>query len=193
MFKKIVRYFLGAKEPERESSTQDNGINFNRKDNVLEGDLSVVTIENLMQLMSHAGLSGELRLITTQNAACFIIDQGTLMFCYLKSNPSRIGERLLRKEYITTENLKKCLESYRNKSRKSKFGALLVEEGFLNKQDLEETIKEQVRDIFFEVLSWKKGAFSFSTSESTSNEDIQLEERIDHLIFAGVVQADNEQ
>lgn len=191
MLKKIVKYFSGAKFPEKRLPTQDNENIFERKCYDLQGDLSVVTIENLMQLMSHAGLSGELRLIASQNSACFIIDEGTLVFGYLKSNSFRIGERLLQKEYITMENLNECLQTYKDQSAKPKFGTLLIEKGFLSNSDLEETIKEQVRDIFFEVLSWKEGTFAFCASECTSNEDVRLEERIDHLIITGIIQMEN--
>ena len=191
MLKKIVKYFSGAKLPEKRLPTQDNEIFSERKCYDLQGDLSVVTIENLMQLMSHAGLSGELRLFASQNSACFIIDEGTLVFGYLKSNSFRIGERLLQKKFITMENLNECLQTYKDQSAKPKFGTLLIEKGFLSNSDLEETIKEQVRDIFFEVLSWKEGTFAFCASECTSNEDVRLEERIDHLIITGIIQMEN--
>lgn len=192
MLKRVIEHLSGAKTPEGKNSTPEEKIHFNRKSNALQGDLSVVTIENLMQLMSHSGLSGELHLVAPHNAAYFIVDNGTLVFGYIKSNSSKIGERLAEKEYITSENLKECLQLYRNQTTKSKFGTLLIEKGFLSKSELEETIKEQVRDIFFEVLSWKEGSFSFCACKCTASEDILLEERIDHLILTGIIQMDNQ-
>ena len=154
----------------------------------MEGSLAVVSIENVMQLVSHAGLSGELRIVAPQNAACFIIDKGILIFCYIKFNFLRIGERLLLKKCISRENLQECLRTYREQTNTHRFGSLLVEKGLVSRNDLEETIKEQVKDIFFEVLSWNQGSFSFSPCTNPLNEDIQLEERIDHLIIEGILQ-----
>ena len=79
---------------------------------VLHGDLSVVTIENLMQLMSHAGLSGELLLNTSDNEASFVIRNGALVFGNLKKSPSRMGERLVEAGYLTSENLLECIQMY---------------------------------------------------------------------------------
>lgn len=188
MTKKIIKYHADAKNPGKDLPSRPNVINFNRKGNVLEGNLAVVSIENVMQLMCHAGLSGELRIVAPRNAACFIIDKGILIFCYIKFNFLRVGERLLLKKCISKENLKECLRVYREQANKHRFGSLLVEKGFVSKNDLEETIREQVKDIFFEVLSWNKGSFSFSPCKNNLNEDILLEERIDHLIIEGILQ-----
>lgn len=192
MFKNFTNHLMGANKIEKKLFPEGNGNDFDKKCSALQGDLSVVTIENLMQLMSYSGLSGELHVSAPENAASFIVDNGILVFAYLKSNSLRIGERLKQKGYVTSENLNDCLQLYKDQSTKSKFGTLLVEKGFLKKSDLEEAIKEQVRDIFFEVLSWKNGTFSFCVSDSSSNEDILLEERIDHLILTGIVQMDNQ-
>lgn len=192
MFKNFANHLMGADKTETKLFPKGNGKDFDKKCSALQGDLSVVTIENLMQLMSYSGLSGELHVGSPENAASFIVDNGILVFAYLKSNSLRIGERLQQKGYVTKENLKDCLQLYRNQSTKSKFGALLVEKGFLKNSDLEEAIKEQVRDIFFEVLSWKNGTFSFCASDNSPKEDILLEERIDHLILTGIVQMDNQ-
>jgi uncharacterized protein DUF4388 len=182
---------MGIKKEENESPDQEDGIYVHKKCDAFQGDLSVVTIENLMQLMSHAGLSGELTIDSPQNTACFMIDRGTLAFGYLKTQSFKIGERLLEKGYITPENLQEGLQLYRVQSEKPKFGKFLIEKGFLRNKDLENSLKEQVKDIFFEVLSWKEGSFTFCVSDCASSEDIRLEERIDHLILMGIVQMDN--
>ncbi|MBU0946216.1 MAG: DUF4388 domain-containing protein [Proteobacteria bacterium] len=191
MLKKIVNYISGRKKTENKFSAHEDGIHLHKKCDAFQGDLSVVTIENVMQLMSHAGLSGELSIDTAQNAAIFVIDKGTLAFGYLKSQSFKIGERLLEKGYITPENLQECLQVYRAQSEKPKFGTFLIDKGFLRHNDLEETLKEQVKDIFFEVLSWKEGSFVFCVSDCASSEDIRLEERIDHLILMGIIQMEN--
>ena len=53
----------------------------------LQGDLSVVTIENLMQLLGHAGLHGELQIKTTNNSAVLFVHKGTL-----RSEERRVGK-----------------------------------------------------------------------------------------------------
>jgi hypothetical protein len=164
---------------------------FRKSPAAFQGDLSVITIENLMQLVGYAALSGELLLTTPSNTAVFFVHEGTLVFSYLEKNPMKIGERLVQDNYITSENLQECLAQYRRTSSRPKIGEILLEKGYLQQKDLEKVIKEQIKAIFFEVLSWREGSFSFSIKEIPQGEDIFLEERIDHLILEGIVHLDN--
>ena len=156
-----------------------------------QGDLSVITIENLMQLVSHAALSGELQLTTSHNSAIFSVHKGTLVYGYLEDNPLRIGQQLIKEKYITPEQLQESLSQYDTGTARPKIGKILVDNGYLLQEDLEKTIKEQIKFIFFEVLSWKEGYFSFSVKPTLTNESIFLDERIDHLILEGIIQQEN--
>ena len=144
-----------------------------------------------MQLVGYAALSGELQLTAPSNTAVFFVHKGTLVFSYLEKNPMKIGERLVQDNYITSENLQECLAQYPRTSSRPKIGKILLEKGYLQQKDLEKAIKEQIKAIFFEVLSWREGSFSFSIKEIPQGEDIFLEERIDHLILEGIVRLDN--
>ncbi len=190
----IFTYFSSHKLHD-DRSLADNGtslqFNSRREPAAFQGDLSVITIENLMQLVSHATLSGELQLVTPVNSAVFFIHQGTLVYGYLEVNPLRIGKRLVQDNYIATADLQKCLSQYKGQSPQPKIGKILVEKGYLQQADLEKVVKEQIKDIFFEVLSWKEGSFSFLVKEIPDNDGIFLEDRIDHLILEGIIRLDN--
>ena len=193
MFKVIRNLFVKSPAPPQYiSDNESETINSDNKIVALQGDLAVVTIENLMQLMSHAGLSGELHLVTSDNDASFMIRQGALVFGYLKFNLPRTGERLVKAGYITNEKLQGCLRLYREQSSKQRLGEILVDKRFISNNHLEEVIKEQVKDCFFKVLTWKKGSFSFCPNESPPDENILLDERIDHLIIEGIVALDHD-
>ena len=156
-----------------------------------EGDLAILTIDNLMHLLSHAYLSGELHVIGHDNSACFIIDNGSLVFSSIKYNPLKIGKRLLDKECISLDDLQQCMTLYRTHKRKVKFGSLLVERGVIDRHTLEQTVREQIRDIFFEALSWEQGHFYFVPEKENYSGDITLDERIDHLLLEGLIHLDN--
>ncbi len=179
----------GDNTPQDEVSTQT--FNSSKETAAFQGDLSVITIENLMQLVGHAALSGELQLTTHGNSAIFFIRKGTLIYGFLEENPMRIGQRLIEGNYITSKHLQECLSLYKSESPRPKIGKILFEKGYLQQDDLEKTIREQIKDILFEVLSWKEGSFTFSIKKSPSDEGIFLDERIDHLILAGIIHLDN--
>ncbi len=164
-------------------SNQESAIAF-------QGDLSVVTIENLMQLIGHAGLHGELQITTSTNSAVIFVHEGTLIYSYLENNPVKIGQQLIQGNYISSEQLQDCLCLCRNESSHPRIGKILVEKNYLEQEDLEKVYKEQCKAVFFEILSWKKGSFSFFVKRISRSEDIFLQERIDYLTLEGVVQAD---
>ena len=170
-------------EEQRRVQTRTNGTtiqyNSRREPAAFQGDLSVITIENLMQLVSHAALSGELQLVTPVNSAIFFVHQGSLVYGYLEENPLRIGKRLEQGNYIANTDLQKCISQYQGQSPQPKIGSILVEKDYLQQADLEKVIKEQIKDIFFEVLSWKEGSFSFLIKEIPDNDGIFLEDRLD--------------
>ena len=166
-------------------------LNFKQKDvYALQGDLSVVTIENLMQFIGQAELYGELQIKSDSNSAVLFVYKGTLIYCYLKNNPLKIGHYLTLKKHISKEQLQTCLTMYQNEVSRPRIGRILVEKGYLQLKDLKKVYKEQSKDSFFEILSWKRGSFAFLVKRIPQNEDIFLQERIDHLTLEGVLRVD---
>lgn len=178
-----------VKSPQKKEQVSESG-NARKNPAAFQGDLAVITIENLMQLVSQAALTGELQLTIADNSVIFFIHEGTLVFAHLDKNPMKIGQRLIEENYISIEDLQECLAKRQEMPSKTKIGEQLVENGYLSQADLEKTIKEQFKDIFFEVLSWKEGAFSFMIKDVSTDKCIFLEERIDHLILEGILQLD---
>ena len=164
-------------------------------DSAFNGDLSVVTIENLMQLVSHACLSGELCLSSPTNNACFLVRDGALVFGHVDQDFPRLGERLVQAGHITADELQQCLLIYQEQEEdgedRKRLGELLVEEQFVLDSHLEEIVKEQIKDCFFQVLSWNEGMFTFRVDDSPHHEVIHLDERIDHLILEGIIALDH--
>lgn len=168
-------------------------LNFKQKNvYALQGDLSVVAIENLMQFIGQAELYGELQIKTDNNSAVLFVYKGTLIYCYLKNNPLKIGQYLTLKNYISNEQLKTCLSMYENEVPRPRIGRILVEKGYLQVKDLKKVHKAQGKASFFEILSWKRGSFAFLVKRIPPDEDILLQERIDHLTLEGVLRVDEQ-
>lgn len=111
---------------------------------------------------------------------------------YLKHKTFLPPLQFLRKPAFTRISVrgKRPNPVYKEKSSKLKLGEILVGRKHISSDILEEVITEQVKDCFFKVLSWEKGTFSFCANESQPEEDILLSERIDHLVFKGIVAMD---
>lgn len=156
----------------------------------LQGDLSVITVENLMQLVGHAALYGELQIKTPKNSAILFVHKGTLLYAHLEKNPIKIGQRLIQGNHITRAKLQECLSRYRNELSQARIGRVLVEKKYIEQKDLEQVFREQAKHVFFEILSWKRGSFAFFVKRISKSEDIFLQERIDHLTLEGIFHVD---
>lgn len=156
-----------------------------------QGSLQVLTIESVLQILYFTRLSGKLILLNPPEKATLFFNKGKLSWGTLHTQQKQLGRRLVDKEVITDEQLNECLKIHLNEKHKERLGEILLKKGFVQMPVLQANLKDQVKDAFFEVLTWDKGTFAF-VSELSSDEEIVLDERIDHLLFEGVVQIDRD-
>ncbi len=156
-----------------------------------QGSLQVLTIESVLQILYFTRLSGKLILLNPPEKATLFFTKGKLSWGTLHTQQKQLGQRLVDSEIITDEQLNECLRIHLNEKHKERLGEILLKKGFVQKPVLQENLKHQVKDAFFKVLTWHKGTFAF-VSELSSDEEIILDERIDHLLFEGVVQIDRD-
>ena len=156
-----------------------------------QGSLKVLAIESVLQILYFTKLSGKLILLNPPDKATLFFTKGKLVWGTLHNQQKHLGQRLVDSEIITDEQLNECLKIHMDENHKARLGEILIKKGFVQTSILQENLKDQVKDAFFHVLSWDQGTFAF-VSELGSDEEIVLDERIDHLLFEGVVQIDRD-
>ncbi len=162
----------------------------NRKERAgLQGDISVVSLDDIFQLFDFAALTGELEIITSTNCGWFYFKQGVLVYGLLESSYRKLGQILVDSNVVTTQQLEECLPLNEVEQQK-KIGQLLVDRGHLAGEKLTESLNCQVKEAFFEVLSWKEGTFSYYHDQLPPEEEVKLNERVDHLLLEGMMRFD---
>ncbi|MBM9537042.1 DUF4388 domain-containing protein [Desulfobulbus alkaliphilus] len=156
----------------------------------LEGDIAVIAIENIFQLFDFAALTGKLEVSAPTNSGVFYFQNGALIHGLLQISPRRIGQILLESRLINSEQLQECLRLQEQQHPQTRFGQILIEKGYISADRLDETLLNQIKDSFFEALSWQEGWFRFYQSQKPDPEDIKLHARIDHLLLEGMVRID---
>ena len=162
-----------------------------RKTVDFQGAINIVTIEGVFQLLYFASLTGKLILLNPPDKATFHFVKGQLTWGSLHTKQKQIGQRLLDSELITEEQLNECLTIHINEKNKKRLGEILLEKGFLQSDLLHHSLKEQAKEAFFSVLSWKTGTFAFISNFTSDEDEVSISERIDHLLLEGVVQIDS--
>ncbi len=161
-----------------------------RKTVDFQGSLDVIAIENVFQLLYYTSLSGKLLLLNPPAKATFYFNGGSLVWGTLHTLQKQLGQRLLESNEITREQLAECLTILSNRNQQARLGAILKEKGFVRETVLQDSLKAQVKDAFFHVLSWNQGTFAF-ISNISAEEEIALNERIDHLLLEGIISIDH--
>jgi len=157
----------------------------------LQGDIGAIAIENIFQLFDFAALTGKLEIRTTANTAIFYFRKGMLTYGILQINHFKIGELLLASKMITPEQLQECLLIHKQNPSRQRFGQIFLEKGYIQPGHLNDSLLRQIKQAFFEALSWQQGTFSFYLDQNPAPEEAQICTRIDHLLLEGMVYLDN--
>ena len=157
----------------------------------LQGDIAAIALENIFQLFDFAAMSGKMEVWSTANNASFFFNNGVLTYGLLQINHRKIGEMLLDLGMITAEQLEECLLLHEQTMPQPRFGQILLDKGYIQPDLLDNALQCQVKEAFFEVLSWKEGTFVFYQNQYPSPQEVQLYARIDHLLLEGTVLLDD--
>ena len=156
----------------------------------LQGDIAVIAIEDVFQLFDFAALTGKLEVFSPANSGTFYFKKGALVHGVLQISPRRIGEILLESRLISPEQLQECLRLHKHQHPKLRFGRFLVEMGYILPERLDESLLSQIKESFFETLSWQQGSFLFYQNQEPEPEEVRLSARIDHLLLEGMIRID---
>ncbi len=156
----------------------------------LEGNIAVIAIENIFQLFDFAALSGKLEVQAPANCGSFYFRKGVLIHGLLQVNPRKIGQILVESQVITEEQLQHCLLLHEQTDSPKRFGQILLEQEYIKPDGLDKTLLRQVKDAFFEALSWNEGLFRFYPNQVPAEDAVKLYARIDHLLLEGMLRID---
>ena len=156
----------------------------------LGGDLAVLEPMMVFQVTGICGLTGRMKFITEDNVASFWVREGGLLFATLDTGKKKIGEFLIENGMGTSEQLEEALVEVQKQKSGKRVGNVLIEKRYLDREKLEEAIHEQIKEVVYEVLPWKKGQFVFFAGTEPEDEDILLDIRMDHLILEGLRRID---
>ncbi|WP_028317172.1 DUF4388 domain-containing protein [Desulfobulbus elongatus] len=156
----------------------------------LQGDIAAIAVENIFQLFDSAALTGKLEIQSPDNSGIFYFREGMFIYGLLKVNQRRIGQILLDTRAITEEQLRECLQAHERSDERQRFGQILLDKGYAQPYLLDKSLLRQIKEAFFEALSWNEGTFRFYPGQVPAPGEIQMYGRIDRLLLEGMVHID---
>jgi DNA-binding response OmpR family regulator len=130
-------------------------------DAVLTGDLRVVPLAEVLQLLAQQEQSGSLTVTRGESQVDMVfragrIEHGTAVGV---SDEFLLGRFILERELIAQEDLDLFLKSRSGASKL--FGHQLVKLGYISEVELKEALRQQTCELVYETLRWNFGRFTF--------------------------------
>jgi CheY-like chemotaxis protein len=128
----------------------------------LSGDISVISIAEVLQLLDLQRQTGVLSVFTRQSEITLYVKMGRLDFAASRGLriEFRIGRYLVEDGAVTREELNTVLDNRAGSKRL--LGELLTQLGMTTEDHVRRALVRQTTELVYEVVRWKTGRFAFS-------------------------------
>lgn len=130
----------------------------------LEGRFEDKDITGIWQILAKNSRYGVLHFVHKDGGGRLVFKRGQVVSGNTDST-RKIGRRLIDKGLVTETQLLDARQKQGWKDKRPPLGAILIEQGFIKKEDLDRVVREQVIDVAAEILGWKVGAFYFEAGD----------------------------
>lgn len=113
---------------------------------------------DIVALLGQTGWRGELVVLDSEHSRSIFFDSGSIVGASTTAEPERIGQVLYKFGAIDATQRDRVLEAQAGGKR---FGEVLLELGWLSREQLFQFMSRQVEEITFSVLSLSDGTFFF--------------------------------
>lgn len=129
---------------------------------VLSGDLAVISISEILQVLDVQRQSGALTITGKKAQVVLYIGKGHLDFATYTGLPEEflLGRYLVDSGAVSREELDRALAA-RDASDGRVLGDYLVDEGIVTREELTRALVQQTSELLYEVVRWRKGRFRF--------------------------------
>jgi hypothetical protein len=152
---------------------------------LLQGNLQEFSLPNIFQLVKMSAKSGALTIRRDGGSGKVFFLNGTITYAYSQPQLLPLGERLVKVGAITGAQLKQALAAQKKSSDGSRLGGILLEQGLIDRETLEQAVRAQIQDTAFTFFSWSDGEFEFAAEDTPAGEDVLVEMNVETVIMEG--------
>ncbi|HXX92379.1 MAG TPA: DUF4388 domain-containing protein, partial [Planctomycetota bacterium] len=125
-----------------------------------KGDLSTIGLAEVFQMISMSQKEGTLVVQDAESRkAIYFGPTGVKLVSTGKRKGLRLGDILVRAGKVTEAALNEALENA--KIQRKLLGEVLVEEGVVTDQDIQQIVREQIEEEIYDLFLWKRANFEF--------------------------------
>jgi len=158
---------------------------------VLSGDLSVIALPEVLQMLQMQRQTGALKLLQRSAEVTLYLGQGNLDFAASKGLPREylLGRYLVQSKAVSRKDLRHVLENRAGSLRL--LGETLVQLQLVSEEQVKRALVQQTSELLYEVVRWKKGRFQFvAAADNPIAKKAELQLAVGGLILEGFRRVD---
>jgi hypothetical protein len=152
---------------------------------LLQGNLQEFSLPNIFQLVKMSAKSGALSIRREGESGKVFFRDGVITYAYSQPQLLPLGERLVKAGAISSAQLKQALAAQKKSTDGSRLGGILLEQGSIDRETLEQAVREQIQDTAFTFFSWTDGEFEFAAEDTPPEEDVLVGMNVETVIMEG--------
>lgn len=139
----------------------------------VEGSLGEVSLADICQLLAMGRKTGCLTITNRSSFGYIYFENGRVIYASVLNRPDRLGDLLVRNGVVSPGQLSDAMETQR-KDPGRRLGRILVDEGLLTEEKLNEYITIQIEEAVYHLFTWEQGSFHFDPDEAPDEEGALL-------------------
>ncbi len=155
----------------------------------IKGSLKEASLPDVIQLLFLGRRTGCLALADRQNFGTIFFDDGQIVYASIVNRRDRLGDLLLRGKRITPEQLNAAVDA-QGQARERRLGEILVEQGALRTEELEDYMRLQIEEAVFYLFTWTAGTFNFESGVQPERQDFRVRLNPEYLLLEGARRVD---
>ncbi|MFC1655058.1 DUF4388 domain-containing protein, partial [Myxococcota bacterium] len=151
----------------------------------LKGTLKDFGIADIFQLISHQSKTGVLHLHSKNKEVRISFVNGDVVQAESTTRKKRdlLGAMLVRADAISEAQLEQALEI--QKRTLKRLGHILIERGFLQKEELKQFTHLQTTETVYKLFNWETGTYAFETEEVAYDKETVEPIRSENVLMEG--------
>jgi hypothetical protein len=152
---------------------------------LLQGNLQEFSLPNIFQLVKMSAKSGALTIHRDGESGRVFFRDGVITYAYSQPQLLPLGERLVKAGAISSAQLKEALAAQKKSTDGSRLGGILLKRGHIDRETLEQAVREQIQDTAFTFFSWTEGQFEFAAEDTPPEEDVLVGMSVETVVMEG--------
>jgi len=151
----------------------------------LEGNLRDFSLADMFRLLASGNKSGVLHVTSDRGEGIVCFRDGEVFFASSGDAGESVGKRLVTSGVISDKQLRQAtglMKIQKKDKANRRLGQILVDEGYLEADVLEQILREQIAEALFDLLRWEEGELRFESDETLVSADLGLTVPVDAVL-----------